>query len=135
MHSSEDFGLTFFDRLATVWIYPPEFLPLKTRAKGASLAASADFLGDFLVVEFTPTALKIIRYKTYIIFTIFNVVNAITVWRFYPKTAGLTLESVDRLFVNKAGGRMIGLWVGSFFQKGPVEDCEESKADGEGDRR
>ena len=59
--------------MATVWIYPPEILPLKTRAKGASLAASADFLGNFLVVEITPTALKNIGYKTYIIFAIFNV--------------------------------------------------------------
>jgi hypothetical protein len=89
--------------MATVWIYPPEILPLKTRAKGASLAASADFLGNFLVVEITPTALKNIGYKTYIIFAIFNVVNAIIVWCFYPETAGQTLESVDRLFVDKDG--------------------------------
>ncbi len=33
--------------MATVWIYLPEILPLKTRAKGASLAAAADFLGNF----------------------------------------------------------------------------------------
>lgn len=28
--------------MACVWIYPPEILPLKIRAKGASLAAAAD---------------------------------------------------------------------------------------------
>lgn len=85
--------------MATVWIYPPEILPLKIRAKGASLAAAADFLGNFLVVEITPLALKNIGYKTYIIFAVLNVVNAIVVWCFYPETAGQTLESVDRLFV------------------------------------
>jgi hypothetical protein len=87
--------------MATVWIYPPEILPLKTRAKGASLAAAADFLGNFLVVEITPPALKNIGYKTYIIFAVLNIVNAIIVWAVYPETAGQTLESVDRMFVTK----------------------------------
>jgi MFS family permease len=87
--------------MATVWIYPPEILPLKTRAKGASLAAAADFLGNFLVVEITPPALKNIGYKTYIIFAVLNVANALIVWAFYPETAGQTLESVDNLFVGE----------------------------------
>ena len=87
--------------MATVWCYPPEILPLKIRAKGAALAAAADFLGNFIVVEITPPALQNIGYKTYVIFAIFNVVNAIIVWIFYPETAGSTLESVDFLFTNK----------------------------------
>lgn len=90
--------------MATVWIYPPEILPLKTRAKGASLAAAADFLGNFLVVEITPPALKNIGYKTYIIFAVLNIVNAIIVWAVYPETAGQTLESIDRMFVAKWQG-------------------------------
>ena len=39
----------FVGWMATVWIYPAEILPLKIRAKGAALAAAADFLGNFLV--------------------------------------------------------------------------------------
>lgn len=35
--------------MGTVWVYPAEILPLKIRAKGAALAAAADFLGNFLV--------------------------------------------------------------------------------------
>lgn len=86
--------------MATVWCYPPEILPLKIRAKGAALAAAADFLGNFIVVEITPPALQNIGYKTYIIFAVLNIVNAIIVWAFYPETAGSTLESVDFLFTN-----------------------------------
>ncbi|KAF7862561.1 hypothetical protein EAF04_007434 [Stromatinia cepivora] len=85
--------------MATVWIYPPEILPLKIRAKGASLAAAADFLGNFLVVEITPPALENIGYKTYVIFAVLNVANAAIVWCFYPETAGQSLETLDRLFV------------------------------------
>ena len=86
--------------MATVWCYPPEILPLKIRAKGAALAAAADFLGNFIVVEITPPALQNIGYKTYIIFAVLNIINAIVVWAFYPETAGSTLESVDFLFTN-----------------------------------
>lgn len=50
------------------------------------------------VVQITPPAIHNIGYKTYIIFAIFNFVNAYIVWAFYPETAGLTLESVDDLF-------------------------------------
>ncbi|KAL6306483.1 general substrate transporter [Sparassis latifolia] len=91
--------------MATVWVYPAEVLPLKIRAKGAALAAAADFLGNFLVVEITPPALRNIGYKTYIIFAVLNLVNACVVWSFYPETAGQTLESIDVLFrIEKPAG-------------------------------
>jgi hypothetical protein len=51
------------------------------------------------VVEITPPALKNIGYKTYIIFAVFNLVCAVIVWLFYPETMGLTLESIDLLFI------------------------------------
>ena len=73
---------------------------MNIRAKGAALAAAADFLGNFLVVEITPPALQNIGYKTYIIFAVFNVVNAVIVWALYPETAGSTLELIDFLFTN-----------------------------------
>ncbi|KAJ5653462.1 hypothetical protein N7490_000465 [Penicillium lividum] len=85
--------------MATVWVYPAEILPLKIRSKGAALAAAADFLGNFIVVEITPPALENIGYKTYIIFALFNLVAAIIVYCFYPETSYLNLESVDLLFL------------------------------------
>ncbi|KAI9685306.1 MAG: hypothetical protein M1822_004679 [Bathelium mastoideum] len=85
--------------MGCVWVYPPEILPLKIRAKGAALAAAADFLGNFLVVEITPPALQNIGYKTYIIFAVLNLANAVIVWCLYPETSGLPLERIDELFV------------------------------------
>ena len=140
---SSPLSLDKFDRtgwMATVWIYPAEILPLKIRAKGAALAAAADFLGNFLVsspaalplfssllfppvstdlsfrlysypnqvVEITPPALANIGYRTYIIFAVLNIANAIIVWCFYPETAGQTLESIDRLFTKEDDG-----WLGN----------------------
>ncbi|MCJ1246024.1 hypothetical protein MMC30_003228 [Trapelia coarctata] len=71
--------------MATVWVYPSGILPLKIRAKGAALAAAADFLGNFIVVEITPPALANIGWKTYINFV----------------TGGQQLEAIDKLFVER----------------------------------
>jgi len=94
--------------MATVWIYPAEILPLRLRAKGAALAAAADFLGNFLVVEVTPPGLKSLGWKFYIVWAVLNVANAVIVWLFYPETGGLPLEAVDGLFLENlesAGGQ------------------------------
>ena len=77
--------------MACVWVYPSEILPLKIRAKGASLAA------ELIVVEITPSALANIGWKTYVIFAVLNLANACIVWCFYPEAAGQPLESIDRL--------------------------------------
>lgn len=52
------------------------------------------------VVEITPPALQNIGWRTYIIFAVFNIVQALIVYCFYPETAGQTLESIDELFRN-----------------------------------
>ncbi|CAM1504326.1 Fc.00g019170.m01.CDS01 [Cosmosporella sp. VM-42] len=86
---------------AVALVYPAEILPLKLRAKGTSLAAAADYLRNFLVVEFTPPALDNIGYKTYIIFAVLNITSAIVCWSLHPETAGLSLESTDTLFIRQ----------------------------------
>lgn len=88
--------------MATVWTYPPEILPLKIRAKGAALAAAADFLGNFLVVEVTPVGLANLGFGFYYIWAALNLINAIIVWLFYPETANMPLESIDLLFIDSA---------------------------------
>lgn len=104
--------------MGCVWVYPPvgppdgkvikemlttkpqEILPLKIRAKGAALAAAADFLGNFLVVEVTPPGIKNLGYRFYIVWAVLNIANATIVWLFYPETAGIPLEQIDFLFTD-----------------------------------
>lgn len=85
--------------MATVWVYPPEIMPLRTRSKGAALATAADFAGTFLVVEVTPVMLASLGYRSYLVWAVLNLANAIIVFFCFPETANLTLESVDSLFV------------------------------------
>jgi hypothetical protein len=132
--------------MGCVWVYPPEILPLKIRAKGAALAASADFLGNFLVVEITPVGLDNIGWRLYIVFAVLNAVNAMIVWCFYPETGGIKLESIDRLFIKDEVRPAIDKSGRHFFRKlqwdvvpraeeyrrsDEKDDEESSKASGE----
>lgn len=85
--------------MACVWIYPPEILPLSIRAKGSGLAAAADFLGNYLVVQVTPIGIQKMGAWFYVVWAFFNLVNAAVVWLCYPETGGLTLEAVDGVFM------------------------------------
>lgn len=87
--------------MATVWTYPPEILPLKIRAKGAALAAAADFAGNFLVVEVTPVGINSLGFGFYFIWAALNLVNAVIVFLFFPETANMPLESIDLLFTER----------------------------------
>lgn len=84
--------------MACVWIYPPEILPLSIRARGSGLAAAADFLGNYLVVQVTPVGIQKMGAWFYVVWAVFNLVNAVVVWLCYPETGGLTLEAVDSVF-------------------------------------
>lgn len=114
--------------MATVWVYPPEILPLKIRAKGAALAAGADFLGNFLVVEVTPDGVKNLGWKFYIVWAVLNLANAIIVWMFYPETGGQPLEAIDALFVSgkqRSEGRRESVL--------SIVDAEDTDAGGDAD--
>ncbi|KAK3386710.1 general substrate transporter [Podospora didyma] len=87
--------------MACVWIYPPEILPLRIRAKGSALATAADFLGNWIVVEVTPVGIAKMGWKFYLIWAAFNLANAVIVWMFYPETGGLMLEAVDHVFTKE----------------------------------
>lgn len=86
-------------------MYVPEILPLKIRAKGAALAAGADFLGNFLVVEVTPDGVKNLGWKFYIVWAVLNLASAIIVWVFYPETGSQPLEAIDALFIEQSAER------------------------------
>ncbi|KAB5528060.1 hypothetical protein GE09DRAFT_1228956 [Coniochaeta sp. 2T2.1] len=90
--------------MACVWVYPPEILPLSIRAKGSGVAVAADFLGNYLVVQVTPVGIREMGAWFFLVWAVFNVVDAVIVWLCYPETGGLTLEAVDRVFTREEEG-------------------------------
>lgn len=61
---------------ATVWVYPPEILPLKLRQTGTALATSANWIINYMVVQVTPIGLQNIGWRYYIIYAVFNGMSA-----------------------------------------------------------
>lgn len=83
-----------------VWCYGPEILPLDFRGRGLGLANSMLWIWSFVVVEIVPTAISNIGWKTYLIFSCFNLAFVPLVYFFFPETSGLTLELVDLAFMD-----------------------------------
>ncbi|MBW0487047.1 hypothetical protein O181_026762 [Austropuccinia psidii MF-1] len=83
---------------ATVWVYPPEILPMRIRAKGTALATACNWIINFSVVEIFPPAVDRLGWRTYLIFMVFNFSFVPIMAIFYPETKGKSLEEIDMLF-------------------------------------
>ncbi|KAH8692594.1 putative MFS glucose transporter [Talaromyces proteolyticus] len=90
------------------WIYPPELYPLRLRGKGVALSTSGNWAFNTALGLFTPTSFENIRYKTYILFGVFNICMTIHVFFGFPETAGKTLEETEAMFEDPAGIKYIG---------------------------
>ncbi|QIW99754.1 hypothetical protein AMS68_005272 [Peltaster fructicola] len=103
------------------WVYVPEILPLRARAKGSAIGISANWLWaryvlddvgppltvvqNFVVVMITPTMINSLDWKAYLVWMCTNAAFIPIIYYFYPETANLTLEEVDSLFVKPSGRR------------------------------
>lgn len=80
------------------WTLIAEVFPLSTRAKGTSIAASSNWMNNFVIALVTPTILAQISWGLYAIFAAFLTLGIIFVWFFVPETKGKTLEEMDQVF-------------------------------------
>ena len=83
---------------ATVWLIPSEVLPLTIRTKGSALSTGSNWIMNFAVVKFTPSAIEDIKWRTYIIFAVLNAAWLPIIAIFLPETKGKSLEEIDELF-------------------------------------
>jgi len=90
------------------WIYPPELFPLRLRGKGVALSTSGNWAFNTALGLFTQPAFTNIRWKTYIIFGVFNTVAFIHVLFLFPETAGKTLEETEAMFEDPNGIKYLG---------------------------
>ncbi|KAJ5216617.1 High-affinity glucose transporter [Penicillium cinerascens] len=91
-------GIYGFTWAPTGWIYASEIFPLKYRAKGVGLSASANWIFNFALAYFVAPAFHNIQWRTYIIFGVFCFTMTIHVFFTYPETVGRTLEEIDMVF-------------------------------------
>jgi hypothetical protein len=74
-------------------------MPLRHRTHSAALATASDWIFNYMIVQITPVAISNIRWKTYMIFFVLNIVFAVVVFLFYPETSGRTLEEIDNIYL------------------------------------
>ncbi|CAK4030376.1 Myo-inositol transporter 1 [Lecanosticta acicola] len=91
------------------WVYVPEIIPLRARAKGTAIGISSNWLWNFVVVMITPTLIGNLQWKGYLIFMALNFAFIPLVYFCYPETSNLTLEEVDFLFT-KGGNTGLKSW-------------------------
>ncbi|KAI9034824.1 uncharacterized protein KD926_005338 [Aspergillus affinis] len=87
--------------LGVPWSYAPELLPLRNRVRGCAVASAVNWTCNFAIVEFVPSAIANISWRTYIIFAVLNFTWAPLLYLFYPETARMTMEEIDNLFVKE----------------------------------
>ncbi|KAL1968419.1 hypothetical protein VTN77DRAFT_1948 [Rasamsonia byssochlamydoides] len=90
------------------WIYPPELFPLRLRGKGVALATSGNWAFNTALGLFTPVSFSNIRWKTYLIFGVFNTAMFLHVFFLFPETAGKTLEETEAMFEDPHGIKYLG---------------------------
>lgn len=81
-----------------IWVVIGETFPLRTRAKQASLATAANWLGNFMLSFLTPLATKGISYSYGFVFVGTNIIAALVVYFFLYESVSLSLENVDYMY-------------------------------------
>ncbi|KAK9344088.1 general substrate transporter [Lipomyces starkeyi] len=80
------------------WMYPPEIVPLRVRAKSVALATASNWASNFALGFAVPPLLRSIQWRLFFIFGSFNMAAFIHVWFAAPETKQRTLEELDEVF-------------------------------------
>ncbi|KAL4903896.1 hypothetical protein BDW74DRAFT_34974 [Aspergillus multicolor] len=80
------------------WVYISEIFPTRLRAYGVGMGSATQWLFNFVVTKFTPSAISNIGWRTFIMFGVFCFVMGMWVLFFVKETKGKRLEDMDDIF-------------------------------------
>ncbi|KAF5391665.1 hypothetical protein D9757_002372 [Collybiopsis confluens] len=80
------------------WVIVAEIFPLSVRSKGLSIAASSNWMNNFIVGQVTPTMIDKLGFGTFIFFGVFSLLGGFFILFFVPETKGVTLEEMEEVF-------------------------------------
>jgi sugar porter (SP) family MFS transporter len=85
------------------WIIIAEIWPLSVRGKGVSIAASSNWMNNFIVGQVTPTMLNKLGFGTFVFFGAFSLLGGLFIMFFVPETKGISLEEMEEVFGSTTG--------------------------------
>ncbi|KAI1646757.1 putative sugar transporter [Daldinia loculata] len=99
------FGLTW---ACVPWVYSAEVNSLGWRSRGAGAATATNWLGGFVVTQFTKVGIDNLNWAFYLIFAVFCFSYFPIVLLFYPETSNRTLEDMDYMFIQNPSIFVLG---------------------------
>ncbi|KAL4940306.1 hypothetical protein BDV06DRAFT_230400 [Aspergillus oleicola] len=103
------------------WVYISEIFPTRLRAYGVGMGSATQWLFNFVVTKFTPSAISNIGWRTFIMFGVFCAAMSLWALLCVKETKGRSLEDMDALF-------------GGHIQQAAAKDVETVGAEQEGDK-
>lgn len=94
-----------------VWVYCAEVWgDSASRQRGASFTTAANWIFNFAIAMFTPSAFKNITWKTYMVFATFCGCMFLHVFFFFPETKGKRLEEIGQMWDEKVPAWKSASW-------------------------
>lgn len=87
---------------ASSYVYCAEIFPTSIRAHGVGLSVSGLFIMTLIYTQTAPTAFENVGWKFYLVFIIIPWIGAFIMGKYFPETAGLSLEEIAVLFGDEA---------------------------------
>lgn len=85
------------------WVYNSEINSLGWRTRGAAAATATNWMGSFIVTQFTKVGVKNLGWGFYLLFACFLYSYFPIVWALYPETTQRTLKDMDEIFKANPG--------------------------------
>ncbi|KAF5234227.1 hypothetical protein FAUST_7747 [Fusarium austroamericanum] len=85
------------------WVFNSEVNSLGWRTRGAAAATATNWMGGFIVTQFTKTGVDNLNWGFFLLFACFCYSYFPIVYFLYPETSRRTLEDMDQIFIQHPG--------------------------------
>jgi len=80
---------------AVIWVFLSEIFPTAVRARGQSVGSATHWIANALISAVFPAVAAISRPIPFVFFSLMMVLQFLLVWRLFPETKGVELESME----------------------------------------
>jgi SP family arabinose:H+ symporter-like MFS transporter len=89
-------GFFAFSQGAVIWVYLSEVFPNLVRAKGQSLGSFTHWIMNAMISAFFPVMAGHSGAAPFVFFAAMTALQFVVVLTYYPETAGVTLEAMQK---------------------------------------